>query len=106
MANEVDLGSGSEIGSAVAGARVVGAERICTGSRSSLTLSALMTHEMDPTMKIWPGYGRDEEPVEKAILFDKEIARKPLPGAPTVDKISSAVLRGVSHEGRLIGRGA
>ena len=25
---------------------------------------------------------------------------------PTVDRISSAVLRGVSHEGRLIGRGA
>ena len=30
----------------------------------------------------------------------------PLPGAPTIDRISSAVLRGVSHEGRLIGRGA
>ena len=37
-------------------------------------------------------------------MFDRETARKPLPGAPTVDKISSAVLRGVSHEGRLIGR--
>ena len=65
-----------------------------------------MTHEMDPTMKIWPGYGRDEEPAEKAILFDKETARTPLPGAPTVDRISPAVLLGVSHEGRLIDRGA
>ena len=36
-----------------------------------------MTHVMDPTVKIWPGYGRDEEPAEKAILFDKEIARTP-----------------------------
>ena len=31
-----------------------------------------MTHVMDPTVKIWPGYGRDEEPAEKTILFDKE----------------------------------
>ena len=106
MADEVDPGSGSEIGSAVTGARVVGAERICTGLRSSPTPSALMTHVMDPTVKIWPGYRRDEEPVEKAILFDKETACTPLPGAPTIDRISSAVLRGVSHEGRLIGRGA
>ena len=106
MANEVDLGSGSEIESAVAGARVVGAEQICTGSRSSPTPSALMTHEMDPTMKIWPGYGRDEKPVEKTILFDKETTRTPLSGAPTVDTISSTVLRGVSHEGRLISRDA
>ena len=67
---------------------------------------SVMTHKMDPTVKIWPGYGRDEEPTEKAILFDKEIARTPLPGAPTVDRLSSAVLRGVFHEGRLIGRGA
>ena len=74
VADEVDSGSGSEIGSAVAGARVVGAEQICTGSRSSPTLSALMTHMMDPTVKIWPGYGRDEEPAEKTILFDKETA--------------------------------
>ena len=83
---------------------MVGIERICTGSRSSLTLSALMIHEMDPTMKIWPGYRRDEEPTEKAILFDKETTRTPLPGAPTVDRISSVVLREVSHKGRLIGR--
>ena len=83
-----------------------GAESICTGSRSSLNLSALMVHEIDPTVKIWPGYGRDEEPAEKTIMFDKEIARPPLPGAPTIDRISSAVLRGVFHEGRLIGRGA
>ena len=77
MADEVDPGSGYEIGSAVTGARVVGAERICTGSRSSPTPSALMTHVMDPTVKIWPGCGRNEEPAEKAILFDKETTRKP-----------------------------
>ena len=82
---------------------MIGAELICIGSRSSLTPSALMIHEIDPTVKIWPSYERDEEPMEKAILFDKETARTPLPGAPTVDRISSAVLRGVSHEGRLIG---
>ena len=81
---------------------MVDAEPICSDSRSSPTPLALTTHEMDPTVKIWSGYGRDEEPAEKAILFDKEIARTPLPGAPTVDRISSAVLRGVSHEGRLI----
>ena len=85
---------------------MIGAKMICTGLRSSLTPSALMTHEMDPTVKIWPGYGRDEEPVENIILFYKETTRTPLPGAPTVDRISSAVLRGVSHEGRLIGREA
>ena len=65
-----------------------------------------MTHEMDLTVKIWLGCGRDEEPTEKAILFDEETARKPLPGVPTVDRISSVVLQGVSHEGRLIDRGA
>jgi len=85
---------------------MIGAESICTGSRSSPTPSALMTHEMDPTMKIWPGYGRDEEHAEKTILFDKETARTPLPGAPTVDGISSAVHRGAPRDGRLIGRGA
>ena len=106
MADGADLGSGSEIGFAVAGARVVGAEPICTGSRSSPTPSALMTHVMDPTVKIWPGCGRDEEPAEKTILFDKETARTPLPGAPTVDGISSAVHRGAPRDGRLIGRGA
>ena len=106
MADEVDPGSDSKIGSAVAGVRVVGAERICTGSRSSPTPSALMTHVMDPTVKIWLGCGRNEEPTEKAILFDIETARIPLPCVPTVDRISSAVIRGVSHEGRLIDREA
>ena len=71
---------------------MIGAESICTGSRSSPTPSALMIHEIDPTVKIWSGYGRDEEPTEKAILFDKEIAHKPLPGVPTIDRISSVVL--------------
>ena len=65
---------------------------ICTGSMSSLTLSVLMTHEMDLTMKIWLGYGRDEEPTKKVILLDKEIACTPLPSTPTVDRISSVVL--------------
>ena len=85
---------------------MIGAESICTGSRSSMTPSALMVHEIDSTVKFWPGYGRDKEPAEKVILFDKETSCKPLPGTPTVDRISSVVLRGVSHEGRLIGRGA
>ena len=85
---------------------MIGVESICTGSMSSSTSSAVMTHEMDPTMNIWLGCGRDEEPVEKAILFDKETSHTPLPGASTVDRISLAVLRGVSHEGRLIDREA
>ena len=65
-----------------------------------------MIHLIDPTVNIWPGYGRDEEPAERTILFDIETARTPLPGVPTIDRISLAVLRGVSHEGRLIGREA
>ena len=85
---------------------MAGAETICSGSRRSPTLSVLMNHEMDPTVKIWPGYGRNKEPAEKAILFDKETARTPLPSAPTVDRLSLVVLQGVSHEGRLVGRGA
>ena len=56
---------------------MVGAESICTGLMSSPTPSALMIHEIDPTVKIWLGCGRDEEPVEKTILFDKEVAHKP-----------------------------
>ena len=71
---------------------MIGAVLICTDSMSSLTPSALMIHEIDPTMKIWPGYGRDEEPAKHTILFDMETARTPLPGVPTVDKISSVVL--------------
>ena len=106
VVDEGNLGGGSEIISIVAGAGVIGAESICTGSRSSPTPSVLMIHKIDLTMKIWPGCGRDEEPVEKAILFGKETTCIPLPGAPTVNRISSVVLRGVSHEGRLIGRGA
>ena len=85
---------------------MIGAESIYTDSMSSLTPSALMIHEIDPTVKIWSGCGRDEEPVEKTILFDKETSRTPLPSAPIVDRISSVVLRGVSHECRLIGGGA
>ena len=85
---------------------MIGAESIYTSSRSSPTPSVLMIHEIDPTMKIWPGCERDEEPTEEAILFDKETAPKPLPSTPTIDRISSAVLRGVFHEGRLIDREA
>ena len=85
---------------------MVGTKWICIGSRSSPTPSALMTQEMDPTVKIWPGCGRDKEPTEKAILLDKETTHTPLPSVPTVDRISLAVLRGVSHEGKLIGRDA
>ena len=85
---------------------MIRAESICTSSMSSLTPSTLMIHEIDPTVKIWPGCGRDEEPAERTILFDIETARTLLPGTPTVDRISSAVLRGVSHECRLIGGGA
>ena len=85
---------------------MTGTELTYAGSRSSPTPLALMIQKIDPTVKIWIGCGRDEEPAKKVILFDKETTRKPLPGAPTVDRILSAVLRGVSHEGRLIGRGA
>ena len=53
---------------------MIGIVSICTNSMSSPTPSVLMTHEMDPTVKIWLGYGRDEEPAEKTILFDKETA--------------------------------
>jgi len=34
-----------------------------------------MIHEIDPTVKIWPGRARDEKLVEKAILLDEETAR-------------------------------
>ena len=85
---------------------MVGIESICTGLMISLSPSALMTQEIDPTVKIWPSCGRDEEHAKHTILFDMETARTPLLGAPTVDRISSAVLQGVSHEGRLIGRDA
>ena len=98
VVDEGDLRSGSAIGSTATGVGMVRAESICTGSTSSLTPSALMIHEIDPTVKIWPGYERDEEPTKKAILFDRETTRKPLPDAPTIDIISSAVLRGVSHK--------
>ena len=51
---------------------MIDAESIYTGSMSSPTLSASMIHEIDPTMKIWPGYGRDEEPAKRTILIDME----------------------------------
>ena len=106
VVGEDDLGGGSRIGSAVAGVGVVGVESICTGLMISPFPSALMTQEIDPTVKIWSGFGEDEEPEKCTILFVMETARTPLPGASTIDRISSAVLRGVSHEGKLIGRGA
>ena len=61
-----------------------------------------MTQEIDPIVKIWLGCGRDKEPAKRTILFDMEIARTPLPGAPTVDRISSPVHRGVSRNGRFV----
>ena len=64
---------------------MIGTELICIGSMSSLTPSALMIHEIDPTVKIWPGYGRDEERAKHTILFDMETSCSPLPGAPTID---------------------
>ena len=85
---------------------MVGAESICTSLKISPSSSALMTQEIDLTVKIWPGFGEDEELEKCTILFVMETTRTPLPGTPTVDRISSVVLRGVSHEGRLIGRGA
>ena len=57
-------------------------------------------------MKIWLGFGEDEEPKKCTMLFFMETTRTPLPGTPAVDRISSAVLRGVSHRGRFIGSGA
>ena len=85
---------------------MIGTETICAGSRSSPTPSALMIQEIDPTVKIWPGCGRDEEPAKSTILFDIETTRTPLPDTSAIDIISSTILRGVSHEGRLIGRDA
>ena len=83
---------------------MVGAELIYTGLMISPSPSALMTQEIDPTIKIWPDFGEGEEPTKCAILFIIETAHIALPGVPTVDRISSAVLRGVSHESRLIDR--
>ena len=71
---------------------MISAESIYTRSMSSPTLSALMIQEIDLSVKIWPGYGRDEEPAKCTILFDMETTRTPLPGAPTIDRISSTVL--------------
>ena len=65
-----------------------------------------MTQEINLTVKIWSGFGEDEEPIKHTILFIIEIARMALPGMPTINKRYSAVLQGVSHEGRLIGREA
>ena len=52
MADEGDLRGDSEIGSIEVGAGVIGTESIYADSRSSLTPSALMIHEIDPTVKI------------------------------------------------------
>ena len=85
VVGEDDLGGGSKIRSAVAGVGEIGAVSNCTGSMSSPTPSALMIQEIDPTMKIWLGYGREEEPTKCTILFDMETARTPLRGTPTVE---------------------
>ena len=54
---------------------MIGAVSICTGSMSSPTSSALMIQEIDPTVKISPGYGRDKKPAKRTILFDMETTR-------------------------------
>ena len=54
---------------------MVGAESICTGSMISPSLSALMTQEIDPIVKIWLGFGEDEEPAKCTILFVMKTAR-------------------------------
>ena len=87
------------------GVGVVGAESIYIGLKISLSPSALMTQEIDPTVKIWPSFGEDEEPKKCTILFVMETTRTPLTSTPTVDIILSVVFRGVSHEGRLISEG-
>ena len=74
----------------------MGVVLIYTSSMSSPTPSALMIHEIDPTVKIWSGYGRDEEPTKHTILFDMETARTPLLGAPIVDLISRAATKHVT----------
>ena len=81
---------------------MVSAESIDTGLMISPSPSALMTQEIDPTVKVWPSFGEDEEPEKCTILFVMETTRTPLPGAPTVDRISSAVHRGVSRDGRFV----
>ena len=81
---------------------MVGAESIYTGLKISSSPSALMTQEIDPTVKIWPGFGEDEEPEKCTILFVMETARTPLPAVPTINKRCSAVHRGVSHDGRFV----
>ena len=106
VVGEDDLGGSSKIRSAVAGVGVVGTGSICTGSMISPSPSALMTQEINLTVKIWPSFGEDEGPTKRTILFIMETTRTPLPGAPTIDKISSVVIRGVFHEGRLIDRDA
>ena len=71
---------------------MVGAESVYTGSMISPSLSALMAQEIDPTIKIWLGFGEDKEPAKHIILFVIEIAHTSLPGVPTVDKRCSVVL--------------
>ena len=68
IVDEGDLRGGSKIRSAVAGVGVIGAVLIYTGLMSSPTPLALIIQEIDPTVKIWPGCGRDEEPMEKNHL--------------------------------------
>ena len=73
VVGEDDLRGGSEIRSTIVGVGVVGAESICTGSMISPSLSALMTQEINPIIKIWLGFGEDEDPAKCTILFIMEI---------------------------------
>ena len=71
---------------------VVHVESIYTGSMISPSSSALMTQEIDLIIKIWSGFGEDEEPAKCTILFVMETTCTPLPNVPTVERISSVVL--------------
>ena len=101
VAGEDNLGGGSKIGSVVAGAGVVGVESICTGSMISPSPSALMTQEIDPTVKIWPGFGEDEEPKKCSILFVMKTTHTPTWRANCRQKMFDSPL-GVSHDGRFV----
>ena len=70
---------------------MVGAESFYTGLKISPSPSAVMTQEIDLTVKICSGFGEDEELEKCTILFVMETARTPLLGVPTVDRISSVV---------------
>jgi len=70
---------------------MIGAELSYTAPTITPSPLALMTQEMDPTMKEWLGLGENEELGRRTIRFAMETTHTPLPGAPIVDGISSIV---------------